>query len=117
MKNTILVAAFILVLLMTLTLPYSCRSDRDKNDYLRTVYDNLDQIKSASYYNMIEAYAPGDTSPAFTSLRFYKEYINPSDTTIGSSFAWLEPFDTTKMVSFYDGNAYAYLNWTEKRSW
>lgn len=114
MKRTSSVARTILLILLSLTLINGCKKDKEKNSYLRTVLESLNQIKSASYYNMIESWAPGDTSPAFTALRFYKEYSNPADTTIGSGFASLEPFDTTKLVYFYDGNAQAYVNWEEK---
>jgi thiol-disulfide isomerase/thioredoxin len=99
---------------LSLTLANGCKKDKEKNSYLQTVLESLDEIKSASYYNMIESWAPGDTSPAFTALRFYKEYSNPADTTIGSGFERLEPFDTTKLVFFYDGNAQSYVNWDEK---
>lgn len=114
MKKTFLIGSSILILINLLFLTNGCKNDKDRNSYLLVVLKNLDQIKSASYYNMIESWAPGDTSPAFTELRYYKEYSNPNDTTIGSSFAWIEPFDTTKMVYFYDGYAKAYLNWDEK---
>lgn len=99
---------------MIILLVNGCGTGKSKNDYLRVVLDNLQQITSASYYDMIESYAPGDTSPAFTSLRYYKEFRNPADTTIGSSYVWLEPFDTSRLVYYYDGKANAYLNWTEK---
>lgn len=80
-----------------------CSSQTDKSEYLRSVLVNLEQIESVSYYNFIESYAPGDTMPAFTSLRFYREYRNLNDTTIGSSFVSFKGEDTTRMTFCYDG--------------
>jgi thiol-disulfide isomerase/thioredoxin len=114
MKKTSSVVISILLIFMSLIMTNSCKTEGEKNSFLRIVLKSLDQIKSASYYDMIESWAPGDTAPTFTTLRYYKEYFNPLDTTIGSSFAWLEPFDTTKLVYYYDGNAQAYVNWDEK---
>jgi len=47
----------------------------------------------------------------FNSYNWYnKEYINPADPFIGSTFAWFQPSDTSKMYYFYDGLAQAYID-------
>jgi hypothetical protein len=76
-----------------------CKSHSDHAVFLRSVMTNLEKIN-----NFIESYAPGDTSPAFALLRYYKEYRNPSDSTIGSSFVSFLQTDTTRMTFCYDGN-------------
>lgn len=114
MKKTFPVGTSILLIFILLILAYGCKNDKDKNSYLRIVLKNLDQIKSASYYNTIESYAPGDTSPSFTMYRYLKEYINPADSNLGSSYVMLLQEDTIKMVSCYDGTANTFLDWNKK---
>jgi thiol-disulfide isomerase/thioredoxin len=53
---------------------------------------------------------PGDTTEFKTYFWHKKEYVNPSDTTIGSVFAWFYPDDTSKMYLYYDGLAQANLD-------
>jgi thiol-disulfide isomerase/thioredoxin len=91
-----------------------CTKHRDHKDYLKKVLVNLEQIKSASYNNLIESYAPGDTAPAFTSSRFYREYRNLSDTTIGSSYVSFLQKDTSRMTFCYDGKMRAIVYEDEK---
>jgi thiol-disulfide isomerase/thioredoxin len=91
-------------------LNYGCKVTNTKNEYLQKVLSNLDQIKSATYFSTISGSAPGDTI-AFATYNWYnKEYANPADTFIGSSFAWFQPVDTSKMYFFYDGIAKAYID-------
>ena len=70
---------------------------------MQDVLNSLNQIESATYYATKESWAPGDTVPLFTFLSYYKEYCNPHDSTIGSSFVELLPEDTTQMTFCYDG--------------
>ncbi|MCX6254886.1 MAG: TlpA disulfide reductase family protein [Bacteroidia bacterium] len=114
MKKTSLVVTCILVLLMSLILINSCKVDKNKNDYLRKVLDNLDQIKSATYFSTVSASAPGDTLKFLTYSRHTEEYINPTDTFIGSSFAETQQDATNKVSWFYDGIAETFLDWNEK---
>jgi thiol-disulfide isomerase/thioredoxin len=91
-----------------------CKSHSDHSAYIRSVLTNLEKIESATYNSHVESYAPGDTSPAFTSLRFYKEYRNHSDTTIGSGFITFLQKDTTRMTFCYDGKMRATVYEDEK---
>ncbi len=115
MKKSSLLMISILVLGMSSILINSCKVDNNKYDYLQKVSDNLDQIKSASYYTIGEGYAPGDTSAYSTFYHFVKEYNNPADSSIGASFVRLLQDDTTKMTFCYDGNMRAFIYEDEKR--
>lgn len=92
-----------------------CNSTINQNDYLKKVSENLDQIKSASYFLTGVASAPGDTAK-FSEPResFYKIFINPSDTLVGSSSATFSAEDTTKMTDFYNGTVRGKVNWDEQ---
>jgi len=107
-KLTSLLSMIIVVLIS------GCNNGSDKKDYLKKVLLNLEKIESASYYDFIESYAPGDTSPAFTSLRYFKEYRNPADSNIGSSYVSFLQKDTTRMTFCYDGNMRAVVYEEEK---
>ena len=100
----------ILTLVGSLILVNSCKVANNKNDYLRKVLGNLEQIKSATYFSTISGSAPGDTAKFVTYDWYKKEYNNPADVFIGSSFAWFQPSDTTKLYYFYDGLAQAYID-------
>jgi thiol-disulfide isomerase/thioredoxin len=86
-----------------------CKVDNHNNVYLRKVLNNLEQIRSANYVSAQSGSAPGDTMQFITMFWFMKEYVNPADSFIGSSFAWFQPSDTSKMYFFYDGTAKAYV--------
>ena len=92
------------ILWILLILLFGCNSAIKKNDYLKKVSKNLDQIKSASYFSSGIASVPGDTAK-FSEPRelFYEIFINPSDTLVGSSSATFSADDTTKMTDFYNG--------------
>jgi thiol-disulfide isomerase/thioredoxin len=95
---------------LSLLVIQSCKERISKDDYLRKVLTNLEQIKSATYFSTASGSAPGDTTK-FVSYDYYrKEYTNPADTFIGSTFAWFQSYDTTKMYFFYDGLAKAYID-------
>ncbi len=85
----------------------SCGRDYTSKEYLNTVLGNLRQIETASYYEFGEAWSPGDTAASFVFWRFYREYRNPSDTTIGSSFVVLDSLTRSKASFCYDGQMLA----------
>jgi thiol-disulfide isomerase/thioredoxin len=95
---------------LSLLIIQSCKENPGKNDFLKKVLANIDHIKSATYFSTISASAPEDTAKFITYNWYKKEYFNPTDTFIGSTFAWFQPFDTSKMYYFYDGLAQAYID-------
>ena len=115
MKKIFIPMLSILVLLMSLILIKGCKVDLNKDDYLRKVLNKLDQIESANYLSTLSVSAPNDTLKFITRYRYYKEYVNPTDTFIGSNFACFDQIDTSKMNWFYDGTAITYLDWADKR--
>jgi thiol-disulfide isomerase/thioredoxin len=98
------------MLFLPLLLLHGCREDLNVNEYLKKVEANIGQIKSSSYFSTVSGSAPGDTAKFVTYNWYNKEYLNPADTFIGSTFAWFQPFDTSKMYYFYDGHAQAYID-------
>ena len=92
-----------------------CNSSLNEKDFLNKVSGNLDKIKFASYFSTGIASAPGDTTK-FTEPRelYYKIFINPLDTLVGSSSAKFSADDTTKMTDFYDGKVRGKVNWNEQ---
>jgi thiol-disulfide isomerase/thioredoxin len=101
---------FILVLLTSLILINGCKVEYNKNDYMRKVLGNLEEIKSATYFSTMTVNPPGDTFTLNTYYYFKKEFVNPADTFIGSAYVWFNGNDTSKMYLCYDGNASIYLN-------
>lgn len=94
---------------------FGCNSTVNESEYLREVSENLDQIKSASYFSTNVTSAPGDTAK-FTEPyeRYYKIFINPEDTLVGSASATFYPEDKTKMTDFYDGKVRGKVKWDEQ---
>jgi thiol-disulfide isomerase/thioredoxin len=92
--------AFTLIVFIILN---ACSKPKDNKAYLRTVLNNLDKVESATYFSTEEEFAPGDTAASAHMNHFVKEYNNPLDTTIGSSFVCLQQTDTTQMTFCYDG--------------
>lgn len=82
--------------------------------YIRKIYDNLKQIKSASYFWYQSASILYDTIPSLSYSVYKKEFDNPVDKFVGASTASFKLEDTTKMVYFYDGNVQSYLDWENK---
>ena len=103
------------ILLILIILLFGCNSTINQNDYLRKVSENLDQIKSVSYFSTQVSSAPEDTA-MFTEPYelFYKIFINPLDTLVGSSSMTFSDEDTTKMTDFYDGKVRGKVNWEEQ---
>ena len=100
------------LLLIILVILSGCNAVLNEHDYLEKVSQNLDAVKSVSYIETGSASAPGDTTK-FSEPRtiFYKVYINPSDTLVGSSTAQFPIDDTTKMKEFYDGKVRGTVFW------
>jgi len=94
---------------------YQCRTTSDQKEYLQKVLSNLEQIKSATYYSTVSASMPGDTQEFRTYSRYTEEYFNTADTLVGSSFSETQQDRTHKTSWFYDGKAFTYLLWDEKR--
>ncbi|NLE34491.1 MAG: TlpA family protein disulfide reductase [Bacteroidales bacterium] len=92
----------------------SCSSDYTSKEYLAKVLGNLNQIETASYYEFGEAWSPGDTAASFVFWRFYREYRNPADTAIGSSFVWLDSLTRSRASFCYDGHMRATFYEEEK---
>ena len=103
MKKTYLLILFVIVLLVSYWWVKKYPAEKNGIDYLEEVFHNLDQIESATYYATITPYAPGDTIPSFTSIRYYKEYVNTADTFQGAKFVWFENGDTSLPGFCYDG--------------
>lgn len=92
-----------IILSLTILTLSSCVENYTSKDYLKKVLTNLENIKSASYWNKAESWNPGDTAAAYVVNRYIESYKNPSDTTIGSSWAIFENEQKTHLESAYDG--------------
>lgn len=90
-------------LVTTLVLLSIVLNGQSQTVYLKKVLNNLEQIRSATYFTITEPWAPGDTTASGTYYHYFKEYNNPADTAIGASFVKLHKHDTTKMTFCYDG--------------
>jgi len=86
-----------------------CKGNELPKDYLKKVLSNLEKIESATYYAYMENWQPGDTAPLGVYNRFYKEYNNPMDSTIGASYVYFNADDTMLAESCYNGKISAYL--------
>lgn len=114
MKKTSLVVSSILVLFILVNLFNGCKVENNNNDYLRKVLGNLDKIKSATYYQTLYAFMPGDTTPNTVRYKYIKEYTNLSDTSVGARFLEYMGDDTTKIIYGYDGINQAWIDWDKK---
>lgn len=101
---------------LTILLSYLpiCLWGQSDTSYMRRVYDNLKQIKSASYFWYQSASLLYDTIPSLSYNVFKKEFINQEDKFVGASIASFQTEDTSKMVYFYDGKVQSYLDWENK---
>ncbi len=59
-------------LALIMLLPASCGRDYTSREYLETVLDNLNRIETASYYEIVESWSPGDTAASFVFPRFVR---------------------------------------------
>jgi thiol-disulfide isomerase/thioredoxin len=103
MNKTSLFAFSFLIVGVSFILLNCSNVDNNKSNYLLKVLNNLNKIKSATYYETTEAWAPGDTAASGVFNHYIKEFDNPSDTTIGASYVRLLKEDTTQMTFCYDG--------------
>jgi peroxiredoxin len=94
---------FLVLLLLSAVTAVGCRTTPDTEKYLGKVLANLEQIRSAVYYEETEVWQPGDSLSTGVQRRFVKEYDNPADTTIGAAYVSLNAGDTTTLESGYDG--------------
>lgn len=100
--------------LLALILCIPCEGQKKKMDagtaeYLKKVWEKLDKINSATYYEDVKAWEPGDTIPIYSVRQFRKEYTNLRDTAIGSSYVILEGTDTTCFKGGYNGEVRAVI--------
>lgn len=82
----------------------SCAQPKDTKDYLKSVLNKLEKIKSATYQEEKVAWSPYETEPRYTVNYYVKEFNNPADTTIGASFVQLFANDTNRIDYAYDGD-------------
>ena len=102
------VRLFVLALLIFVQ---SCNPDPGEKDVLLEVSDNLSKIKSATYFLTGYGSAPGDTT-RFSEPKnmYYKIFVNPLDSLVGSSSATFLADDTSRMTDFYNGDVRAKVN-------
>jgi thiol-disulfide isomerase/thioredoxin len=100
----------ILVLFMSVMLISGCRREINKNDFLRKVLYNLEQIKSARYSSTSGGIPLGRKDTLLATL-YTEEYFNPIDTFIGSSFSRIYQYGESKYGLAYDGNAQIFMDW------
>jgi len=110
-KTSFVVTSFFLVSLILIN---GCKVEINKDEYLRKVLNNLEQIKSATYSSTVSGSIPGDTLKCVTYSRQTEEYFNPSDTTIGSILTVVQQDDQQKVSWVYDGKAKIFMDWNEK---
>ena len=101
-KQTIIPIALCLLIL---GITESCKSKFDEKKYLTELLNNIEQVKSASYFSKVSSSAAYDTIPLGTATFYIWEFSNPSDTAAGVSFGWFSSEDTTKMFLAYNGDA------------
>lgn len=88
------------ILCITLVIICCSCSQPDMKTYLKKVIKQLETIQSASYYNQSTTWQPGEEKPLFTRMKFYHEYDNPKDSTIGACFV---SFDSNENMRFNGG--------------
>lgn len=74
------------------------------------MWDNLEQIKSATYKVEGEVWNPGDTIPSSIRKYMVKEFDNPADSTIGASFVNLGTDDGKEFQFGYNGEVRVLVN-------
>ena len=101
----------ILVLFMSAVMISGCKKEINKNDFLKKVLSNLEQIKSARYSSTSGGIPPGRKVDTIRSSQYTEEFFNPSDTFIGSSFSRIYHYKESKYGFVYDGNAQIFMDW------
>jgi len=110
MKNRQLLALALTIFLFT-----ACTKDYTSTSYMKEVLNKIETIESATYSITKELWFPGDTAALDIYYYAVKEYDNPSDTTIGSTFVTLHQDDASSLRSCYDGQMRALVYNDEKR--
>lgn len=82
----------------------SCKQQTSHDKYLQKVLTNLEDIQSATYYEISESWQHGDSTAMRIYRSFIQEYDNPADTTIGASCICLDADDHNLLKWCYDGN-------------
>lgn len=83
-------------------------------DYLQEVLDKLERIESATYLEQSEMWQHGDTIPIGVYCRFFQEFNNPADTTIGASYVCFDCEVPEIMNLGYDGKIRTFTDSKEK---
>ncbi len=96
---------------MSVGLISGCKKEINKNDFLKKVLSNLEQIKSARYSSTSGGIPPGRKVDTIRSSQYTEEFFNPSDTFIGSSFSRIYHYKESKYGFVYDGNAQIFMDW------
>jgi peroxiredoxin len=115
MRRSSLLVTSIIVLVISFILINACKVENNNNDYLKKVLNNLNQIKSATYFRYMSTTAPYDTVVSKSYNCYIKEFNNPADTFVGASFAEFLLGDSTKMANFYDGKVKSHLDWENRK--
>lgn len=100
MRTRLLLIIFFLSSMMTI------KSQENKNDYLKRVLNNLENIKTATYRSLTESWEPGDTTTNISGFTFVEEYGNPADSTIGASWVNYTDDEVKQVRSCYDGHVH-----------
>ncbi len=98
----------------TLLLTFLTASAQNEKQYIQKVVNNLENIRSASYYSKSASSAPGDRAMLTSYERYIKEYANPEDKIVRSSFISAAPGDTAKPLAVYDGIISADISYGER---
>ncbi len=93
----------IVALSLTAFLLSSCIEDYTSTDYLKQVAKQMERIESATFWVQSENWNPGDTAASNVYNQYVESYRNPSDTTIGSSWAIFKTEDKAHLEFAYDG--------------
>ena len=83
------------------------------NINLQIVLENINGIQTANYHSTHYHCYSGDTIPIDENHFYFKEYTQPSDTSVGAYYVKFDFNDTTKMLFAYDGNIRARINWED----
>lgn len=92
----------IIALSLSIFILSSC-ADNYKSTDLKQVLKELGEIESATYWVERESWNPGDTAATYVVNQYVESYRNPSDTTIGSSWAIFETEQKAHLEFAYDG--------------
>ncbi len=107
--NKLLIAFIFIFLVLT-----SCVENYTSINYLKQVEKRMKEIKSATFWVRSENWNPGDTAASDVYIRYVESYRNPSDTTIGSSWAIFKTEDKSQLEFAYDGKMRVIIYEAEK---